>query len=862
MRYKSLGSNLFILVAFLSTTLLLYPTDISAQVPWPSPQETGPPADFNYIPKKPGHYTIEDWATVIDTTWGPGLPDTTKLKLFDEAWNKLNAEYAAFQNLDVDWDSLRDVYRPEVEAGVSRGRFAAIMNHLGFKLQETHTCILDIPVNYGGAPLEPGIPLFVAGARQNESHFGASLTPLPDSSLLVYNTLPDHPLGLVPGDIVLGYDGIPWRVLYKELLAAELPFYQQFLLGLGWWVSTESAMTHQLLMSAGWNWHLFDTLDVVKYATGGTVHYPTNLLEGQSGFIWGNEQLPVPGVPWLDIGPGENPKTPSELGDYISWGVIEDTQVGYIYAVAWLPFWQPRVGDEFYEAVDALMNHRETEGLIIDLRLNYGGEMGIEDPGLALLFNSSVLICEYAKRCGDPNDHFEMCTIEDNLHITGSPTTFFDRPIAVLTGPGAVSMGDETALKMKFHPMARLFGKPTAGAFSIISWGDLMGNPDWFLAVTIANSYLVSDSGNYLNHTELEIDEEVWLTKDDVARGEDTVVKRAIEWIQNLAYAHDVTIDPTYLAPGTGTTTINAQVEDPNDHTLSVVAKIISNDSTMVDSVSLVDDGLHDDGEAGDGLWGAFWGPVPDSENSFFTSVTTMDSTDSTTRTIPNVAWFTTIGPVNLHSCTTPWYPDPPRPGDDIYFAITLRNNSSTVPVTNISAVITPEIDTLVLALVSPEFSFGDITPGDTTSVAYYSVRFSEYIPGNSDFRFYMSISSEGYAFWVDTFSIHINHPVEVADEKGALPTEYALHQSYPNPFNPVSTIRYDLLQSSEVSLIVYDILGREVTKLVDSYMEPGYHQTIWDSRNSQGRELPSGIYIARLITPEYTKSIKMLLLR
>jgi len=95
-----------------------------------------------------------------------------------------------------------------------------------------------------------------------------------------------------------------------------------------------------------------------------------------------------------------------------------------------------------------------------------------------------------------------------------------------------------------------------------------------------------------------------------------------------------------------------------------------------------------------------------------------------------------------------------------------------------------------------------------------------------------------------------------------ALPIEYRLHPNYPNPFNPVSTIRYELPQASDVSLIVYDILGREVARLLDSYMEPGYHQTVWNGRNASGRELPSGIYIARLITLDYSKSIKMALLK
>jgi hypothetical protein len=94
------------------------------------------------------------------------------------------------------------------------------------------------------------------------------------------------------------------------------------------------------------------------------------------------------------------------------------------------------------------------------------------------------------------------------------------------------------------------------------------------------------------------------------------------------------------------------------------------------------------------------------------------------------------------------------------------------------------------------------------------------------------------------------------------VPETFNLHQNYPNPFNPATTIRYELPQAGDATLIVYDLLGQEVTRLVDGYLGPGYHQTRWDGRDDNSREVPSGIYIATLVTPEYSTSIKMLLLK
>ena len=94
------------------------------------------------------------------------------------------------------------------------------------------------------------------------------------------------------------------------------------------------------------------------------------------------------------------------------------------------------------------------------------------------------------------------------------------------------------------------------------------------------------------------------------------------------------------------------------------------------------------------------------------------------------------------------------------------------------------------------------------------------------------------------------------------LPGKFALHQNYPNPFNPTTTIRFELPSAAQVYLLVYDILGREVIRLRQEQLDAGYHEVIWKGRDLAGRDIASGIYIARLATPEFTKSIKMVLLK
>ena len=108
------------------------------------------------------------------------------------------------------------------------------------------------------------------------------------------------------------------------------------------------------------------------------------------------------------------------------------------------------------------------------------------------------------------------------------------------------------------------------------------------------------------------------------------------------------------------------------------------------------------------------------------------------------------------------------------------------------------------------------------------------------------------------TFDIHT---LAVMDENH-LPQFFALYQNYPNPFNPVTTLRYELPAHCQVLLVIYDMRGREVVRLVDGYESAGYNKVVWNSGDAFGRPVPSGIYFARLITPEYTHVIKMSLIR
>ena len=94
------------------------------------------------------------------------------------------------------------------------------------------------------------------------------------------------------------------------------------------------------------------------------------------------------------------------------------------------------------------------------------------------------------------------------------------------------------------------------------------------------------------------------------------------------------------------------------------------------------------------------------------------------------------------------------------------------------------------------------------------------------------------------------------------LPETFALHQNYPNPFNPVTTIRYELPEESHVSIVVYDIMGRQVKELVSGELVSGYHTAIWDATDSFGKPVGAGIYLYQIKAGDFTQTRKMILLK
>ncbi len=195
------------------------------------------------------------------------------------------------------------------------------------------------------------------------------------------------------------------------------------------------------------------------------------------------------------------------------------------------------------------------------------------------------------------------------------------------------------------------------------------------------------------------------------------------------------------------------------------------------------------------------------------------------------------------------------------------------------TSVLTYNLDRLAktgLPVYISEFDLGNVgdtgTPNDNQQLQLYKKIFPVlwkhpavkgitlwgYTPPTWQATVYL-VRSDGTArpalFWLAQYVK--DNPTGVEEMVSGLPLNYRLEQNFPNPFNPVTTIRYSVSKTSNVSLKVFDILGREVQTLVNTMQAPGQYTV---TLNAQG--LGSGVYFYRLNTGNFIETKKLMLLK
>jgi len=171
-------------------------------------------------------------------------------------------------------------------------------------------------------------------------------------------------------------------------------------------------------------------------------------------------------------------------------------------------------------------------------------------------------------------------------------------------------------------------------------------------------------------------------------------------------------------------------------------------------------------------------------------------------------------------------------------------------------------ICTLLLLLVLSSFLFPIDASGQNNAVRWSTFDMGFAVPSSSNTRVKSAVgqsfvgTSRSVNNWIDSGFLAdtlLRGPVTAVrgDERTGIPSTYELSQNFPNPFNPSTKIQFALPRESVVKLVVYNILGQEVIRLVDEVRSAGYHTVEWNGENTSGSRVSSGVYFFRIETKD-----------
>jgi len=131
------------------------------------------------------------------------------------------------------------------------------------------------------------------------------------------------------------------------------------------------------------------------------------------------------------------------------------------------------------------------------------------------------------------------------------------------------------------------------------------------------------------------------------------------------------------------------------------------------------------------------------------------------------------------------------------------------------------------------------------------------------DTEYFYRVSAYVSGLWAD-YSNVLSVTLEYVNIAGTndIPTVYKVHQNHPNPFNPVTSLRYDLPEDGLVNITVYDMMGRVIKNLVNVHQNAGYKSIQWNATNNAGQPVSAGLYLYTIQASEFMQTKKMILLK
>jgi len=501
--------------------------------------------------------------------WGelPGDTDVL-LKIFANVYSFIRSSFAGFKGLDIDFNKIGDEGFQRIEEGLNDyGEFAYMLTYMGYVLREGHSVISTKRIDGGSGltPFRKNVPLI---NTSKFSRIGVCVTVTQKEEIVVMRSVKgsDNPYNLKPGDEIVGFNGIPWSEWYPLLLETGIPIY-------GTPAASEKAARFRMLENAASNAMLFEKINIKRYGKEEIETLPIVFKP----FSWGEYDAceeyfdNVSGVkaPKRSIWAGES--------EIMKDGIIKDKNIGYIY-IAECPdgfdefgdpnLWNPFETEFSKQFEGAIMRMKNTDGLILDLRLNLGGRNEVFYKGLTKLVKTEKdmpLFIMLDKDNEDP-DMYALKLPDSKEKDVNFPADNenYTKPIVVLTRADCISAGDFLVALFARFPEFKIIGMDNNSSFSGVSPNEaIVGDDKIFIYIASQTGYYVKENPNYSGPTADEIramkdikqrnpatkafveancepllrrqdfvDEYVWFTKDDLAKGIDTVRERAFEIIK------------------------------------------------------------------------------------------------------------------------------------------------------------------------------------------------------------------------------------------------------------------------------------------------------------------------------------------
>ena len=308
----------------------------------------------------------------------------------------------------------------------------------------------------------------------------------------------------------------------------------------------------------------------------------------------------------------------------------------------------------------------------------------------------------------------------------------------------------------------------------------------------------------------------------------------------------NLTVEPSYVSPLQDSVFISAEILGEVDEP-SILAYINDMNNGDQAEVELIEN---------DGIWSAYW--APETESFFNVDLQLINETENDTVYYQDVGYFTSVGPVsvNMVGDLIAYL------ADGVVLDFIVENNSTNQVAPDISILFEAESMDCLTDISQNIIFLGDIAAGESVpSSPYFFVAFvNNDCNADSTILINVNIRSGENVYWYDDFVLNIEM-LSTADGE-AVPKEYALGGAYPNPFNPIARIDYDLIQKNYVTLEIHNLIGRKVKTLVSLEKDAGFHSTYWDATNNAGEPVAAGVYLYTIQAGEFRQTKKMILLK